>query len=137
MGAWATGPFSNDDALDLLALIYSGRPDALTVISAALDGAADAGDSYLEAPAGAQAIAAAEIVARLLGRYPAESEPEDVPVDAWVAQQRIAVPAALVEKARRAVDRVATQPSELLELWSEGDVGGEWLASIESLKRRL
>ncbi len=137
MGAWAAGPFSNDDALDFLALLYSGEEDALALLSEVFDGIADVGDEYLEAPQGCEAIAAAEVVARLSGRGPATTDPDDTAVDAWVAQQQVAVPAALVEKARKAVDRVASEPSELLELWSEGGVGGEWRAIITSLQERL
>ena len=43
----------------------------------------------------------------------------------------------LASKARRALDRILVEPSELLELWEEGDDSGEWRASVNELKGRI
>lgn len=86
MGAWANDPFGNDTAMDW---VY-GLEDAddLSLIEATLQTVLDAGDEYLEAPAGDEAIAAADVIARLRGRfYNRNSYTESV--DSWVAAHPI------------------------------------------------
>ena len=60
MGAWGVGIYDNDDAADWVAELEDG---GLAVVSAALSTIVD-GD-YVEAPEGARAVAAADVVARL------------------------------------------------------------------------
>lgn len=66
MGAWGSGSFENDDALDWLT-DFCDDPDK-GLIADALTTVAEMDDSeYLEAPDCCVAIAAAEIVAALKG----------------------------------------------------------------------
>ena len=79
-GAWGTGSFENDDALDWAAqCTEASGPSA---IAAALE-AALSGD-VIEAPDGAMAIAAAEVVAAARGK-PGAKLPDTLRV--WLSRQ--------------------------------------------------
>jgi hypothetical protein len=132
MGAWGSGIYENDDAADWTAEFADL---GLEAVEAALDVAL--GTDYLESPEGACALAAADVVARLVsGR--GEDSPYCEDVVAWVQANRITPSAALVEKARAAVSRVRGADSELAELWSEDPASsGEWSATIADVEERL
>lgn len=132
MGAWGAGVFENDDALDLVNEVTDGTD--LQPVEAAFERVRAIGSDYLEAPDCSAALAAAEIVATLHGNPSQESAPEGLPE--WIRQQDLAVLPALQNEARLAVERVLREPSELLELWSEGDPS-EWLAVTNDLLARL
>ena len=129
MGAWGTGPFQNDDALDWLGDI--AEAEDLSALESVLY---DIDDSrpFLEAPACAAAIAAAEVVARLRGR-PGRELPDEVE---QFAQRFDKVSSVLVAKARVAVIRIGRN-SELRSLWQESDHLEEWDAAMQDLSRRL
>ncbi len=128
VGAWGPGSFDNDDALDWLAELTEGSSLGPVNTAFALVQEAD----YLEAPDASAAVAAAEIVAALMGRPPA-----DLPEEAaeWVQAHPATPGATLVTRARGSVIRVR-EDSELKELWEEGDAG-EWHASMDELAARL
>jgi Domain of unknown function (DUF4259) len=135
-GASGVGSFENDDALDWAdecAMALSAKP-----VEEALSGAVSVlAKLYLQAPAGSQAIAAAEVVAAAGGRASA-SLPEKL--SAWVKKQPKEPLLALRPLARRAVNRVAKESrSELRSLWGEGDgrLLAEWQAAVNDLLRRL
>ena len=132
MGAWGTGPFDNDEAGDFAdAVAGSG---GLGAIERAFDQVLAA--DYVEAPAGSAAVAGCEIVAMLLDRPSADTEyPESI--DEWSAAAEQVPSEALVEKARKALDRILAPKSELLEQWSEGDDAEAWKAGLADIKRRL
>lgn len=64
-GAWGSGSFENDDALDLSTNLAQ-QPDTALVYQT-LRGAVRDRTAYLEAPDGSAAVAAAEVVAALKG----------------------------------------------------------------------
>jgi len=134
MGAWSHEAFGNDDAGDWIAQLEE-RKD-LGLVESTLDAVLAIGDDYLEAPEASEAIAAAEVVARLRGR-PGSADAAAEAVDAWVERVKLQVPPALTAKARRALDRILTEPSELMELWDESEDAAAWRASVEDLKARL
>jgi Domain of unknown function (DUF4259) len=103
------------------------------LIDGTLQKVVDAGNNYLEAPEAEEAIAAAEVLAWLLGR-PTPVNPYTEPVAGWVAAHPIQPPPALVQKALTVLERIQQEPSELLELW-EGDA--DWTSSIADLRTRL
>jgi hypothetical protein len=130
MGAWGCGAFDNDDALDFVGDLETtqGTGHLFTVFSLIpVDEAA-----YVEAPEAAAAIAAAEVVAALLGR-PSPALPEEM--KAWVARHTDVEPR-LVREALRVVERVLTR-SELRELWEEGGEFQFWQTSLTGLAARL
>jgi hypothetical protein len=129
-GAWGTGSFENDDALDW-AQGFEAKP-SMSAIVAALEAAT--GTGYLEAPEGSAAIAAAEVIAAIAGK-PSPKLPAGLA--AWARKQPKAEGLQRLPLARKAVERVARgEGSELRELWQESN-DAAWQASIADLEGRL
>ena len=129
MGAWSHGSFDNDDALDWVGELQDA--DGIEPISDAFEAVLSAED-YLEAPEASMGLAAAEVVAALLGK-PAAQLPDEVV--AWVAGKKPPKPT-LVKKAHAVVKRIL-KDSELKELWAESEDSDKWQQEGESLLRRL
>jgi len=134
MEAWSHESFGNDDACDWASELE--EEDDLSLVEETLDVVLEAGDDDLEAPDASEAIAAAEVVARLLGRFGVR-DGDTEGVDAWVEDTALRPSPELVEKALRALDRILTEPSELLELWRESDDGAAWEGAVRDLKARV
>jgi len=135
MDAWSSGPFDNDTSSDFADAV--GSRDDLAAVEAALDKALAAGsDTPLDVAAGAIAVAAAEILTLLAERPSDETEYPDE-IEEWAAESEHEPSDALLAKAIRALDRVITQPSELLDLWSQSEDFADWQAAIADTKRRL
>ena len=88
---------------------------------------------YLEAPESNAALAAAEVVAALLGK-PSASLPDDA--KECIGKLNLKPSEKLVAAARKAVKRVKTD-SELKELWDESDDAVQWQTTVEDLAARL
>lgn len=111
MGAWGTGPFENDDALDAIAEISAGT-FSLDLLRDAI-----AGD-YLEAPEGAVALAVLEVALAARGVSDPAAELDEVDIR-LVAQQLDQNDYELIlDAAQRVLNSVA---SELYELWEEAE----------------
>ena len=136
MGTWDTTIFGNDTACDWADSLED--VDDLSVIEETLQQVLDVGMDYLEAPDAEEGLAAAETVAGLLGVWGVQNSYTE-PMEEWVRLTRLTPPKALIQNACRVVDRVLTEPSELLELWEDaGDAElAEWKANVEDLKQRL
>ena len=130
MGAWGVGTFENDDAGDWVYQLESAAD--LKLVRRTLAAAADP-DGYLEAPACAEALAAAEVVAALAGR-PAPDLPEEV--RGWAKDHALRAPPDLLDLSVRALDQVAAD-SELRELWDDSDEGPAWIDRVQELRSRL
>ena len=130
MGAWSHEPFGNDDALDWIDGL-EGAMD-LSKIDEALDRALEA-DGYLEAPEASQAVAAVEVIAKLLGKG-TQSDSYAKGADKWVRSVSLMPSPALLAKAQQALQRVLGAHSELRELWQESGDDSEWQASIKALE---
>jgi hypothetical protein len=130
MGAWGSGPFQNDDALDWLADLEGST--GLGLVEEALD-QVNAEVDYLETFKCFNALAAAEVVAALAGE-PAADLPEKT--ETWISDNAINPAGDLLSQAMAAVSRIK-QNSELRELWEESEDSAEWLAGVEDLERRL
>jgi hypothetical protein len=131
MGCWGTGTFENDDALDWAFDLgqNSGMDPVQRVLRAPCDG------DNLEAPDACEALAAAEIVAALLGR-PAS----DLPVDVarWIAEHRGLDARPYREVALAHARAALGNNSELRELWAENEPDFPfWKATVEALIARL
>ncbi|WP_168210539.1 DUF4259 domain-containing protein [Persicimonas caeni] len=139
MGAWGTGNFDNDAALDFLSALYP-REDGCGHIEKALakvlPDADEADVDEADAHACCQALAAAEIVAAL-GGAPRDGLSESVTDWVWyrrpVEDSRLD---AITELARRAVRQVRDD-SELSELWQQTDSHDAWRAAVDELAARL
>lgn len=129
MGAWANGPFDNDDALDFIDDLAEA-PGWRTVVQALHYVTKAAG--YLEAPEGSIAVAAAAIVAAAVG------DVTILPDNHRELKAALgAPPEGAVALARSALARVVAPASELDELWQEGDDHDAWLAQIAVLQSTL
>jgi septation ring formation regulator EzrA len=134
MGAWDTDPFGNDTACDWA---YSlEESENLDLIEETLAKIEDAGDEYIEAPDAEEAIAAADTLARLKGKFYVKNSYTEA-VDAWVEEQQLDVPQDLVDLAVHAIERIQVEPSELRELWEESDDYKTWKKHLSDLKKRL
>lgn len=134
MGAWGTGSFENDTAVDWTYGL-EGKSDLL-YIEAALDKVLAAGADYLEAPDAEEAIAAAEAVARLQGKFGIQDAYTET-VDKWVSSISIKPTPELVTKGRLVLLRIQEPPSELLELWSESAEAEKWREALSELAARI
>lgn len=131
MGAWDATSFGNDTANDWAHDLKKCRD--LSCIEAALQRVLDTDDEYLEARVAEEAVAAAEVIAWLLGR-PTLVNAYTEKIGAWVAAHPIQPPAATIQKALAALERIQREPSEQLELW-EGDP--DWVAAMADLRVRV
>jgi hypothetical protein len=134
MGAWDHTTFGNDDACDWGGDLRSCED--LSFVEETLNTVIDTGKEYLEAPESSQAIAAAEVIARLQGHFGIRNAYTES-VDKWAADHPLSVPPALARKAHAALDRILTSPSELLGLWEDSDHFQLWKDTITDLKNRI
>jgi hypothetical protein len=131
MGAWDSGPFGNDDALDFLDYLAE-LTDAERVprIRAALE----TGDGYLEGPEAFAAVAAAALVAVANGM-----PPDDVLMSAEMHWAATTVPAddEIRAQARAALARVSGADSEWRELWEEAGSLAEAVTVLDGIRDHL
>jgi hypothetical protein len=132
MGAWSHEPFGNDDANDWAYGLEAAMD--LKLIESALDKVLES-EGYLEAPDASEAVAAVEVIAKLLGRG-TQSDAYTEQIDAWVKTVGVKPSSSLLDKASRALDRVMSDDSELLDLWQE-EGSGDWERSIAQLKSAI
>ncbi len=135
MGAWGTGIFENDVAMDWAADFQ--RAPSEQSLRAALEAVVGAED-YLERDPGSYALAAAEVLAAARGR-PCRDIPRALR-DWAAANQGVATPG-LAAQALAAIDCVMiVESSEVAGLWAEtakDTDAAAWRANIDDLKQRL
>jgi hypothetical protein len=132
MGAWGTGSFQNDDALDWVGVAFEdGGALAVAGMLRLVTELPD--DAYVDVDIASAAVAAAEIVAAARGGDLSKI-PEDLH-DIVSREQQSLSSAALIVSARAAVTRVL-KGSELRELWADSGSRG-WFSEMDSLLARL
>ncbi|MFK4152887.1 DUF4259 domain-containing protein [Streptomyces fungicidicus] len=128
LGTWDIGPFENDMAADFAYTLDEPAPDKREgLVRATLSRTIQARD-YLESPEGAEAVAAAALIAAQC--------PGGEPISTSYGPEE-ALPAFaddLRPLAVEALDRVAAEKSELAELWDETPSGPTWRQSISRLR---
>lgn len=134
MGTWSVDPFGNDDAADWAYELEEAED--IEPIQAAIEAVLEAGDEYLEAPDAAIAIAAIDVLGRLMGRA-GESSTYTEAIDTWVEKVDIVPEEEVLYQALQALDRIVAENSELRELWEESDDFEAWNASMQSLRSRI
>lgn len=127
MGTWGPGSFENDTALDFLAGIESA--DGL---KAFLQGPAADHDFRADATGAEQALAAADLVACMMGRPGADATGDVRTKAASFGEPDLD----LLDAARNAVSGVMGG-SELLELWGEADDPAAFNEAVTALMERL
>jgi len=127
-GAWGTGAFENDDALEWLSACVQAPKNS--AVSDALNAVFDS--EFVGGDIGAAAIAAAEAVAAQRGR-PSPNLPSDLRICLEHQTKSIA----LAASAAKAVERVRNpETSELAAEWTK-NVLIAWQASLDDLVKRL
>jgi len=127
MGAWSHTPFGNDTANDWAYGLE--EVDDLSVIESAIDAVLQNGEEYLEAPEAEEAVAAIEVIAKLLGKG-TQFDTYTEKVDEWVKRVGKIPSPELLQKAREAISRILSADSELAELWEDSE---EWRISMQNL----
>ena len=129
MGAWGTGIFESDGALDFV-LELTDTAD-LELVQQAFDEVREASEDYMDADIAERGLVSAEVVAALTG------SPGDLPDDLadWLTGQTLD-PGITRKQAHQAV-RMIRDDSELRELWEESDDFDGWLDGINDLLERL
>ena len=123
MGAWGSGSFENDSALDFVSEIESAA-DVERAFTAA-------GSENIELDEGCSVIVAAECVAAMRG-HPATDLPDEL---AGKIADFGKCPIALYDKARENLSAVMSR-GELVDLWAE-EGSGDWNRAVTELMERL
>jgi uncharacterized protein DUF4259 len=132
VGAWGTGSFQNDSAIDWFYTVEEAVEPGLVIASALDDALAESGD--LELDSASTAIAGAELLASSAGEA-AEDLPDQI--RRWVAEHPHQPHGGEIEQAVLAVERVRGE-SELRELWEEEmGLDNAWLRAVDDLIARL
>ena len=134
MGTWSHEPFGNDTANDW-AYDLEGMKD-FSLVAKAIQEVVDNGADYLDADVAVEAVAAAEVLAKALGRG-TQSDAYTEKVDVWIKSIAARPSPDLLSRAGAALTRILGPDSELRDLWEEGDGLEEWKASMEALRSAL
>lgn len=133
MGAWGTGNFENDTALDFLADMEEGEYPFDPIVGLLEHTAGKPG--LIDSRQGEKCLVAAELVAAALGK-PHPDQPELRLALKPNASLRLK---SVVAAAHKALLRIIGPDSELRELWEQG--GGEeyeeWVQEVRGLMARL
>ena len=108
MGTWSHEPFGNDDACDWAYGL--AESEGLSLIEESIGRVLEIGEDYLEADVAEEAVAAAEVLAKLLGRG-TQRDAYTESIDQWVAAQTLTPSAELRSKAQQAL-----APDALMEI---------------------
>lgn len=134
MGTWSHESFGNDTANDWAYELEDATD--FSVIETALQVALDEGNEYLDADLAMEAIAAVEVIAKRLGKG-TQSDVYTEKVDQWLETISEQPSDDLLSLAKRVLERIVADDSELKELWLEPDEYELWLGSIQQLKDAL
>ena len=107
----------------------------LSYVLDTLNAGIEVGDEYLDSDEACMALAACEVIARLKGNW-GKRNAYTATVDTWVESHPQTPSHDLVTIALSVIDRIRTPPSELLELWEEGDAT-EWHTTVDDLQKRV
>ena len=145
MSIWGPGPFENDDAADWFADLRD-EPSLDLIKQVLAEIAEPAHIGYIEVTDGAEAVAAAEVLAELLG------SPGDEPVlDEETEELAETLRDAIKREDRRNIKKLAqtaidsieivlndTEDSELRQMWEEQpEEMPAWITAITALQQRL
>jgi len=129
MGAWGTGIFENDNALDWL---YDLEERGADQLRATLFKTANyPGHEYLDATDATEAVAAAAVVAGSLAVTQREALPENA--TAWLDSSGYYADYPMINAARLALGRILADNSELRDLWEESEYFQAWMEDVRKL----
>jgi Domain of unknown function (DUF4259) len=129
-GAWGFGSFENDSALDWLA--ECEKKGSVRFFEKTIN--AVSGQDYVEVDEGSSLVAAAEVIATVMGA-PNPKAPKNI--SKCADKLPLTQATELASRARLALDLVAdSKKSELAQLWMEKSQQS-WVAAVSELKKRL
>ena len=129
MGAWGVLPFENDNALDWVWELDDAEDNSL--LEETLESVAEQEEIFEQCE---EALAAAEVVAALLGK-PLPELPDGV--QAFLKRNGTRKPSPKLVKLAAKVVRAIGQDSDLKSRWDESESAPTWQKSIDDLLRRL
>lgn len=134
MGTWSSSTFGNDYAMDWAQDLQEYKN--LELIESTLDYVIDNGAAELEAPFGAEALAAVEVLLLLAARDEAVQNVAEIgeEIQAWVAARKQKATPYLLGKAAAALELVLAETSELDQLWRESDDHAAWRTGVAALQ---
>ena len=132
MGAWSEDAFGNDTACDW-AGDFAENP-GLDLVKTAIDNVLKAED-YLDSDDACECLAACEVIARLRGNWGLRSAYSDS-IDKWVDSTDIVLSEDLINHAKKAIERILGENSELKELWDEDGKNEKWHSEMSDLSSR-
>jgi hypothetical protein len=133
MGSWSHEPFGNDTACDWGNRFATGKD--LTYLEATLDTVLAGDPQQLEEYEEEEAIAAAEVLAKLLGKD-SQRDAYTARVDNWIAAHGAAPGRALLEKGQQALARIVRQ-SKLRDAWETSAHFAAWQAGVARLESAI
>lgn len=137
MGAWGTGYFEDDAALDFMANVEESS-DPKRILTKAFDAAIKG--EYIESHEGSAVIVAAAYVdAQTNGtKFSAEGGDAPLQVDTFRVRNPTQDFSDLKQKAVNALSKIVGENSEINELWAENDEDyPAWKYGVQQLIRRL
>jgi hypothetical protein len=135
MGTWSHHPFGNDTANDWAYDLERTRD--FSHVARAIQAVLDVGeDDYLDADVAAEAVGAAEVLAKALG-HGTQRDAYTEKVEVWLKGVKVKPTAKLLADAQAAMARVLGAESELRDLWEEGHGLATWEASVHALQAAL
>ncbi len=129
MGAWGVRAFDNDNANDWASRFVAGND--LALIEAAFRDVEQANPRNIPQAVACRALAACEVLARLLGNA-GYTNAYTRKVDSWVAAHPRPLSAELLARANAVIARVLSTGSELRQL-----AGADWCVAVADLLSRL
>lgn len=132
MGTWGTGPFDSDMAADFVDGRAGKSPEqVIEAMARAFQRVADSG-SRVDGGDGAEATAAAALVAAQIPGSQVVTDPDDGPSDPLPV-----LPPSLRPAARRALRCVLQDGSELAAGWVESSDAQQWRTTVQTIARAL
>lgn len=133
MSAWGTGPFENDDAMDLVSEIAESDPDAIReLLTDVLEPPDD--DDDLDEVEGFEAFAVSALLAAAIDRYQVDS-PEVLDAIAKIPSDAVG---SLIPNARTLLIRLLdTDKSEFAEMWHESGRMEKVRGEVSKVQRAL
>jgi hypothetical protein len=129
MSAWSSGPFDNDDAVDLM-IELEEAPSWDTVREAFADVLVN--PDYVELADGARAYAAAALLTVAVGKSDVSAQDYHMTLDAMGAP-----PADLAVLAKAALKRISTGDSEIRELYLDSGTYALWTQTVAAIDSAL
>ena len=129
MSAWSSGPFDNDDAVDLM-IELEEAPSWDTVREAFADVLVN--PDYVELPDGARAYAAAALLTVAIGKSDVSAQDYHMTLDAMGPP-----PEDLGDLAKAALKRISTGDSEIRELYLDSGNYALWTQTVAAIESAL